>query len=44
MSATPRTPEQQAAEARRSKLLGRAAVIGLGLLVLAYVAPMFFHR
>jgi hypothetical protein len=30
--------------ARRNKLLGRAVVIGLLLLVLAYVIPIFLHR
>jgi hypothetical protein len=37
----PKDPEQ---EARRSRLLGRLLIIALGLLVLAYVIPLFMHR
>lgn len=31
-------------EARRSRLIGRVLIVGLGLLVLAYIVPLFLHR
>jgi hypothetical protein len=31
-------------EARRAKWLGRAMIIGLGLLLLAYIIPTFLNR
>ena len=37
----PKDPER---ETRRSRLLGRVLIILLGLLVLAYVIPIFLRR
>jgi hypothetical protein len=44
MSAPPTEPDPDAAKAeRRKKLVGRLAVIGLGLLIALYLAPMFIR-
>jgi len=37
-------PNDAERAARRSRLIGRALIILLGLLVLAYVIPIFIHR
>ncbi len=34
-------PSEIAARTRRSKLFGRSVIVGLGLLLLAYVAQLF---
>lgn len=38
------SPDPDSAEARRAKWLGRAMIIGLGLLLLAYIIPTFLNR
>jgi len=44
MSAPPTEPDPDVAKAeRRKKLVGRLAVIGLGLLIALYLAPMFIR-
>lgn len=37
------TPAEAAKAERRKKLVGRLAVIGLGLLIALYLAPMFIR-
>ncbi|HET6972061.1 MAG TPA: hypothetical protein VFH92_13110 [Phenylobacterium sp.] len=37
-------PDRDPAEERRAKWLGRAMIIGLGLLLLAYIIPTFLNR
>ena len=44
MEPTPHKDQRDAAEQRRAKLIGRIVVIALGLLVLAYVVPLFLNR
>ena len=44
MDSTPQKDRRDAAGQRRAKLLGRIVVIGMGLLVLAYIVPNFLHR
>ena len=44
MESEPQKDRRDAAEQRRAKLLGRIVVIGMGLLVLAYVIPIFLNR
>jgi len=41
MDAGEKPPEPDAAEVRRSKLIGRAIIIGFGLLLLVYVVVTF---
>jgi len=42
MSNTPPPPDRRdPAEVRRSKLIGRAVIIGFGLLLLAYIVVTF---
>jgi len=43
MDAGNKPPEHDAAEIRRSKLIGRAIIIGFGLLLLAYVVVTFLN-
>jgi hypothetical protein len=45
MSAPPTepTPAEAAKAERRKKLVGRLVVIGLGLLIALYLAPMFIR-
>jgi hypothetical protein len=42
MSDVPEDPD--ARETRRSRLIGRAILIGFGLLLLIYLAPLFLDR
>jgi hypothetical protein len=43
MSEPTPSPERDPAEVRRSKLIGRAVIVGFGLLLLAYIVVTFAH-
>lgn len=43
MSTEPPKSDEEAAKARRQKLYGRLMIIGMGLLVLAYIIPTFMN-
>lgn len=43
MSTEPPMSDEEAAKLRRQKLFGRLMIIGLGLLVLAYIIPTFMN-
>ena len=43
MTVEPPKTDEDTAKARRQKLIGRIAVIALGLLVLAYAIPTFMN-
>ena len=43
MNAAPPPSDDDDAKTRRQKLYGRLMLIGLGLLVLAYVIPLFLN-
>ena len=44
MDTTPQKDQRDAAEQRRAKLFGRIIVVGMGLLVLAYIVPLVLDR
>ena len=44
MEQEPQKDQRDAAEQRRAKIVGRVVVIGMGLLVLAYLIPTFINR
>jgi hypothetical protein len=38
------TPDEDPQRARRNQLVGRILIVALGLVALAYIVPLFFHR
>jgi hypothetical protein len=43
MKSDVRRPEPDSAKARRGKLIGRLLIVGMGLLVLAYLIPTLLN-